>query len=261
MDVFATSFRGISPDASVLLDTELRGGGLASTPRERVDVSYIVIDATGKTHDAQTYPVTITPDPALRARLAHSGIRLLNRLSLAPGQYELRVAARDEANGRIGSVVYTLDVPDFSASPVALSGVVLTSALGTFTLTPHPDDTLRSALPGPPVALRAFPQNDTVVLYGEAYDNGPAPPQKVDVVVTVMDGNGGVIFTAATERDPSIVRDRAGTYRFTARVPMKGLPVGSYTLTIAAQSDLDHIASAIRRVPFTVVPAAATPPS
>ena len=215
----------------------------------------------GKTRDAQTYPVTINPDPALRARLAHSGIRLLNRLRLPTGQTNCASPHETRRAEETGSVVYALDLPDFTASPVALSGVVLTSALGTFTLTPRPDDILRTALPGPPVALRAFPQNDTVILYGEAYDNAPAPPHKIDVIVTVMDGNSGVIFKAATERDSSIAHDRPGTYGFTARVPMRGLPVGSYTLSIAAQPNSDHVARAIRRVPFTVVPAAAAPPS
>ena len=128
----------------------------------------------------------------------------------------------------------------------------MTSALGALTPTPRPDPELRSVLPAPPVALRQFPQNDAVVVYGEAYDNQPTPPHKVDLTTTVTTADGRVVFQTASERDSSELHGSPGGYGFTARVPMKGLPIGPYVLRVAAQSAAGRRPVVTREIPFSV---------
>ena len=41
-------------------------------------------------------------------------MRTLSRLQIPPGRYQLRVAANDLATNAVGSVLYDLDVPDFT---------------------------------------------------------------------------------------------------------------------------------------------------
>ena len=52
-----------------------------------------------------------------------------------------------------------------------MSGLVLTSLGGASMPTARPDEQLKQVLPAPPVAARAFPQNDEIALFAEVYDN------------------------------------------------------------------------------------------
>ena len=61
--------------------------------------------------------------PETRARVEQTGVRLLNRIDLPPGRYQLRVAARDTGRRRVGSVIYDLEVPDFYKLPFSMSGL------------------------------------------------------------------------------------------------------------------------------------------
>ncbi len=61
-------------------------------------------------------------------------------------------------------------------------------------------------LPGPPIALRSFPQNDEIALFAEVYDNAGGTPHKVDITATVTTDEGKVMFKA--ERGPRFDRSR-----------------------------------------------------
>ena len=45
---------------------------------------------------------------------------------LPPGRYQLRAAAAEEGSGRTASVLYDLEVPDFYAQGLSMSGLALT---------------------------------------------------------------------------------------------------------------------------------------
>jgi hypothetical protein len=188
-----------------------------------------------------------------------TGIRVLNRLELPPGRYQLRFAAYDTGGGNIGAVSYDLDVPDFSKNALAMSGVVLTGASGAAQPTVRPDEQLRDVLPGPPMATRAFPQTDEVVLFAEVYDADGDKPHKVDITATVLSDTGQVLFKSDEERSSSDLGGKRGGYGYTTRIPMKDLPPGSYVLKVEAKSRLGAGATAAREVRFTVETARAAP--
>ena len=50
------------------------------------------------------------------------GFRTHSRLELAPGRYQIRVAALLGETGPVGSVHQDIDVPDLSTPPLAMSG-------------------------------------------------------------------------------------------------------------------------------------------
>src|SRR5476649_1733596 len=177
---------------------------------------------------------------------------MLNRLDLPPGKYQLRIAAHDPAGGNVGSVQYDLDVPDFVKAPFSISGLVLTSASGSSFPTARADEQLKPMLPGPPIALRAFPQNDEVVLFTEVYDNAGGSPHKVDITSTVTTDEGKVMFKTDEVRDSSDLGGKRGGYGYTSRIPMKDLAVGSYVLKVEAKSRLKNIPPVARELQFSV---------
>lgn len=254
MRVFAAPFKGPQPNASVLLGIELLGRSLSLANGSRLDVSYMAVDNKAKAHGARNDSITLNLRPDTKTRIEQTGLRMLNRMDLAPGRYQLRVAARDSGNTALGSVVYDLEVPDFYKAPMAMSGLTLTSLAGASMATMKPDEQLKSVLPAPPVALRAFPQNDEIALFAEVYDNSGKAPHKVDIVTSVITDDGKTMFKIQDERDSSDLQGGKGGYGYTARVPLSDIPPGLYVLSVDARSRLGEEPTATRQVLIRVVP-------
>ncbi len=253
MHVFAAPFKGTAPNASVLFGVELRGRDMKVDPNSKILLSYIAIDATGKVKGGNTDSLALTNlRPDTKARIEQTGLRMLNRLDLPPGKYQLRIAAHDPSGGNVGSVQYDLDVPDYAKAPFSMSGLVLTSGAGSAFPTVKPDEQLKPMMPGPPVALRAFPQNDEIALFTEVYDNAGATPHKVDIVTTVTTDEGKVLFKTDEVRDSADLGGKRGGYGYTTRIPMKDLALGSYVLKVEAKSRLKDTPPVARELQFTV---------
>jgi len=114
------------------------------------------------------------------------------------------------------------------------------------------DEQLKPVMPGPPIALRTFPQNDELSLFTEVYDNAGATPHKVDIITTVTTDEGKVLFKTEEMRDSSDLGGKRGGYGYTTRVPMKDLALGSYVLKVEARSRLKDAPTAARELQFTV---------
>src|SRR5262249_40113499 len=155
-----------------------------------------------------------------KAVIEQTGIRTLSRLPMPPGRYQLRVAANDVAPATIGSVLYDLDVPDFTKAPLTMSGIVMTSPSGSRLPTVRPDEELKQLMPASPIGSRTFPANDELAVFVEIYDNVGATAHKVDITTTVTADDGKVVFTADDARDSSEFQGKSGGYGYGARVPL-----------------------------------------
>jgi VWFA-related protein len=248
--VFAAPFKGTAADASVVLGIELRGRDLKLTQNERLELSYAAVDASGRVRAGDTESLTLALAPDVRAQVERNGIRILNRLDLPAGRYQVRVAARHSASGAIGALHYDLEVPDFTDSTVSLSGLLLSSTTGAAIMTARGDAQLMKVMPAPPVSLRAFPRSDEVLVFAEVYEQPGRPPHSVDVTTTVRSADGALRFQSAEERSSAESRGANRGYVYTARVPMDSFEPGRYILTVEARSRLGDVAS--RRVPFDV---------
>ncbi len=255
MHVFAAPFKGTAPNASVLLGVELRGRDLQLAANDQIQLSYVAIDAKGKTQGGNTDVVSMTNlRPETKNRIEATGLRLLNRIEIPPGRYQVRVAAHDASGGNVGALEYDLDVPDFAKSPFSMSGIVLTSITASRVPTAHPDEQTRGVLPAPAAASRSFPQNDEVAVFAEIYDNEAKTPHKVDIATTVTTDEGKVVFKTDEQRDTADFQGKTGGFGYSTRVPMKDLPPGLYVLTVSARSRLGNKDAIERQVRFAVTP-------
>jgi hypothetical protein len=254
MRVFAAPFKGTAPNASVLLGVEMNGRDLQLGSSDRIALSYVVIDANGKIKGGSTDTLTMANlRPETKSRIEQSGLRVLNRVDLAPGRYQMRVAAHDAAGGNVGSVLYDLEVPDFQKAPFSISGLALTSASAAALPTARPDEQLKAVMPAPPVAIRTFPANDELRLFAEIYDNAGNTPHKVDIIATITTEEGKVMFKNEETRDSSDLGGQRGGYGYTTTIPLKELPPDKYVLKVDAKSRLGPGAS--REVRIEVAPA------
>jgi VWFA-related protein len=249
---FATPFKGTAPNSSVLVGVEMLGRDLTLEGNNKVDVSFLAVDAKSKVYGPRTSSMTLNLRPDTRARVAESGVRVLNRMELPPGRYQLRMAARDSTRGNVGTIVYDLDVPDFYKDPIAMSGIAITSLGSAGLLTAQIDEQLKTVLPAPPVSARSFAQNDELALFTEVYDNSGAAPHKVDVVASVLTDEGRVLFKTEESFDSSELQGGKGGYGYTARIPLSEIAPGPYVLKVEARSRLGRDVAVDRQVQFQI---------
>ena len=156
-------------------------------------------------------------------------MRVLLQPQFAPGRYQLRVAA-GFPDGRAGSVVADLEVPDFGRRPLMMSGVSLTSAAAGRTYTLRVAEPLAGTMPGPLVAAREFDAGDTITMYTEFYENlRDAPVHTLDISVELRSNEGRVVSTTAVTRSSTELAGPADGRGFLAQVPLTGLEPGLYS--------------------------------
>jgi hypothetical protein len=238
----------------VLVCVEMRGRGLKMAADTPMDLSFIAVDAKGKVRNGGGNVVPWSGiRPETKPIIERTGIRLLNRIDLPPGRYQLRVAAREAGGGALGSVLYDLDVPDFYKSSFSMSGLAITSMAASTLPTVKSDDQLKTVLPAPPAALRTFPSNDEIAIFAEVYDNAASTPHKVDITTTVTSDTAKVVFTAAEERSSTDIQGKGGGYGYATRIPLSDIAPGVYVLKVAAHSRLGSPGTtANREVQFTI---------
>jgi hypothetical protein len=253
--LFAAPFKGPNRNASVLLGIEIVGRDLNLDANNRVDVSYLAVDKKGKIFGSRTEKVTLNLRPETRTRVQQSAFRVLARMELPPGTYQVRAATHDTAGGGIGSVIQDLEVPDFTQPPLSISGIAITSLANATAVTVRPDETLKGVLPASPGAIRRFQQDDEIALFAEVYDNAPKVPHGVDISASITADDGKVVYKAEEQRSSSELQGRTGGYGYTTRIPLTDVPPGFYVLTVEARSRLSGNPTASRQVGVEVTPA------
>jgi len=254
MRVFVAPFKGAAPNASVLMGIELRGKDLtaAAAANGRIELGFSAVDARGRMKASSHDTLTLNLRPETKTRVEERGIRMLSRMNVPAGQYQLRIAAFDAGGGAVGSVLYDLDVPDFSKERVAMSGLVLTSAAAAAVPTARPDAELGRLLPGPPAATRTFAQNDQIALFADVYDNDVTPVHKVDITTTLTADAGRVVFKNEEERSTEDFGGKPGGFGVGTTLSLADFDPGLYVLKVAARSRLGADVGASREVQIRI---------
>jgi VWFA-related protein len=257
MKVFAAPLRGSAPGTSIAITVEVEGRGLTFAREggrfsDDLEMSLLAIDQSGKIKDGARDTLELRLMPQTHDVVSEAGVRYARRLSLPPGRYQLRVGARETGAGALGTVLYDLEVPDFSKPDLAMSGLLLTSGNAAQVPSLNPDPELKTLLPQPPVAGRAFDRDDTLGLFAEVYDNQVRTPHRVAIAATVASDDGRRVFTATDEHQSEELKGGKGGYGFTASIPLADLPAGRYVLTVEARSLLSGGPAVSRQLEFRV---------
>lgn len=257
LNVFAAPFKSAAPNTAVSVTIEAAGNDFGFEQKDGkfvsdFEVSTIAIDEQGKIRGGDRSVVNFALKPENRERFARGGVRISTRLQVPPGRYQLRVAARESGTGRVGSINYDLDVPDFTKEPLTMSGVVIASASGASLSTVKPDEELKDVLPAPPVAVRQFPRGDELAVFAEVYDNEVRTPHVVDITTTVVSEDGRNVFKTSEERSSTELQGKPGGYGHQARIQLKDFAPGTYLLTVEAKSRAGNQPAVGRTIQFRV---------
>jgi VWFA-related protein len=166
------------------------------------------------------------------AKNNRSDITFTYPAKLPPGVYQVRVAARDDKSGNIGSAHAWIEIPDLSTKKLTISSVLLgerTQAMLT--------NVSNTAAGVSPIALSAshrFRRESTLRFLLFAYNTASSPTeQKPDaaVQVQVIRDDQPVITTALRNINTEGVADLA-RLPYAAEIPLSALLPGRYLLRV-----------------------------
>lgn len=242
--------------ASVLIVAEIEGARFVFTekdgrPWNSVELVALPIDAAGRPVEGTRDELSITPRPQTRDAIIAKGVRMTRRLDLPPGRYQLRVGAREAGSGSAGSVPIDLEVPDFAAAPLSMSGIVVSSQSAAGIPTARVDELLKDVLPDMPTVTREFPNGDELTVYVEVYDQ-LTTPHKVEITTIATADDGRVMYSRSDQQSSAALRNPGDGFGHVATIPLKDVIPGRYVLKIEARSTAGAAAPAVRELEFTV---------
>ena len=260
MTAFAAPMAGAManrPKASISMVVEIDGGTLKFKEEgglfaNDLEVAIVATDDTGKVHDGTKDTAKLQLRPQTHAMVAKTGLRLTRRVELPPGRYQLKIGARESVGGLVGSVIYDLDVPDFTKGDLLMGGLLLTSGAAARMPTANPDPDFKNILPESPTAERTFPSGDQLALAVDVYDNKASTPHRVEIRTTLTADDGKVVFNSRDERRSEDLKAASGTFGHVATVPLKDVAPGRYVLRVEAQALISNGGTAAREVEITV---------
>ena len=259
LKLFAAPFKGTAPNASVALALEMGVNDFKFAERnntfsDRIEVVFTAVDTKGTIRPGDRHVLSLDLRPETLAVTRERGLRVVSEILLPPGRYQLRAAAAEEGAGGTASVLYDLEVPDFYAQGLSMSGLALSSALASAGPTVKPKDPLATGLMGPPAALREFDRRDTIAIFAEFYENlKNAPAHMIDVASTIRDETGRTVFEHREERSSTDLQGAAGGYGYGIQIPLRDIAPGTYLLRVAGRSRAENGQTVAREVLIRVI--------
>jgi hypothetical protein len=196
-----------------------------------VDLSAIYLDEKGVAKTSFMERIVTTAPSLEQAKAYRNDITFTYPAHLPPGLYQVRVAARDDKSGKIGTAHAWVEIPDLSNKKLAMSNLLLgerTQAVMT---------NVSNSGGSNPVALSAshrFSRESTLRFLIFAYNALPSPAdQKPDVVVQVqvVRDDQPVVTTALRQISTDGVLDLT-RLPYAAEIPLTELLPGRYQLHV-----------------------------
>ena len=249
ISLFSAPFR-VSDDERVVIIGGQISGALQLGADDQMMVAYQVL-REGRIVTGEYQVFTLNLEPETRQRVAERGLRWIGRLALPAGRYELRLVA-DQQNGRLGSLVVPIEVPEFT--DLSISGIVVAAAAADLDFDLRDDAALRRVLGADATALRRFQQGDVITAFFEVYAaDRQSRPDDISVTGVVTDRDGKEIKRESawpTREQPFLRGDSRGS-GYTLELALSELPPAEYILTVEASW---RDTSARRQVSFVVTP-------
>ncbi len=259
---FAAPFRGTAPNDAIAMAIEIDGSKLQFKQNPEglftsdLEISLFASDSvSGKIKDGARDVINLKLRPQTHELVSKGTFRVVRRIQLPPGKYQLRVGVREADGGRLGTVLYDLTAPDFSKGPLVMSGIAITSAASSRVPTASPDPAVnefKDVLPAPPTAAREFARNDELAIFAEIYDNLGSTAHRIGITASVLADDGKTVFTTSDERRSEELQGASGGYGYTTKIPLSGLAPGRYVLRLEAKPMVGNNESVKREVEIRI---------
>ncbi len=230
--------------AATQMSTDALGYGADGKQPAAIDLAGVVLNDQGK--QAGSFKTRINVNPLAAAAIAKDpSVVYSHKLPLKPGLYQVRVAARDDRSGSVGSAAQWIDIPDLSSKTLTLSTLLLAG---------HISNSVQDAKGGGEQVQfsvdRRFARESQLsfftIVYNATAGNGP----KLDAQIEILRGGQRVVASPVM---PVVVEPNSDLARipYGANVGLKTLSPGRYTLKVTV-TDRNANASAVNQILFDV---------
>jgi hypothetical protein len=196
-----------------------------------IDVSAVYFDEKGVVQNSVMERIVTTAPTLEKAKTYNNDLMFTYPATLPPGIYQVRVAARDDKSGKVGSAHAWIEIPDLANKKLAMSSLLLgerTQAMMTNVSNNGGVD---------PVAISAshrFQRNSMLRFLLFVYNGALSPAdQKPDVAVQVqvVRDDQPVLTTALRKVNTDGISDLA-RLPYAAEIPLNDLLPGRYLLNV-----------------------------
>jgi hypothetical protein len=232
---------------SIEVDRDALTFAQGERPRAAFDVLGAVVDDHGKNVAQFGQQLTVTRNPAVPA--SEQPVVYSFSLPLAPGLYQVRAAARDGANGRTGSAMQWVEVPELKKEFTMSSLFLGERIAGQTAPTTKPEDIPRSVLLS---VDRRFSRTSYIRFLTYVYNAAAGGAAQPDVALQVqIFRDDQPVFTAPLIKLKQIDLAAPTTLPYMAELSLSGFQPGHYVLQVTA---IDRAAktSAARRARFVI---------
>ena len=244
VDLFATPFKGTGSNGSVVIGAQMRGADLVLGAGESMEIAYQAANTEGTVTPGKFHVLKLDFTADSRTAIVREGVRVIDRLELPKGRHQVRFAVH-QPNGKTGSVVADVEIPDYKA-PLTLSGVAIGSQVTATHRTLLSDGPLKSVLSLDPTTVRRFTRRDVISAFVEAYTD-PRRGEQAIVTTRVTTAKGG---RARVTPEIAPAPGEPGRAGYLTRLRLADLAPGDYLLIVEAKT---RDTTAMRQVPFAVV--------
>lgn len=217
---------------AIFADVKLLGAVPLQTRQDRrftanIGTAYAAIDESGRivSNGQGVLKFNLSPDEA--EHMKTTGFRWMSHFDVEPGTYQIRIAAAEAVEGRKGSLIVDIDVPDYRAD-VAMSCMLVRSptaaraGIGGWQL-----DTLARKMS----STRVFSRDDMLVAAAEVHERKPQPTQITTRILTA-DRRELLVLDQTFALD-ELLYGRYVSYRI---LPLASLAPGRYILQFTART-------------------------
>jgi VWFA-related protein len=218
----------------------------APAPTDRVEVLVALYDADGTAVESFQREISVTARPGTPPRPTRTVVASFQTF-LKPGLYQVRAASRDPKNGRTGSDVQWIEVPNLARGNFAMSSIFLGR--------PPAAPGAAAADDGPQVQLtadRRFRRDGRLRFIVNLYNAtvGGAGQPDAAIQLQIFRDDQPVVTTPLKKINTEGVTDLS-RLPYAAEVSLADLPAGRYALQLTAIDRLAK-ASVTQRVKFTI---------
>ncbi len=119
-----TPNNGLVLTASTQISTHHLTYGMDGRAAAVVDLAGVILNSEGKLAASFRTKLSVDSPSEKRLEADDAGVIYNHRAPLAPGLYQVRVAARDERSRRTGSAMQWIEIPDLKAQGLSLSSLL-----------------------------------------------------------------------------------------------------------------------------------------
>ena len=226
--------------AATQMATDALGYGTDGEQPAAIDLAGVVLNDQGKQAGSFKTRLNVNPLSAATA-VRDPSVVYSHKIPLKPGIYQIRVAARDEKSGNVGSSAQWIEIPELSSKKLTLS----TLLLGGHTSAPQQKggDQVQFSVD------RRFSRESQMTFFTVIYNaTGNAP--KLDAQIEILRGGQRVVASPVL---PVLVELNSDLARipYGANVGLKTMAPGRYVLKVTV-NDRNANTSAANQIIFEV---------